>query len=93
MSGLVRHFPYTSASQREGLTCGDSSVSCLSSVIGWQQIVLGGCLFSQMDNLNIHRHLVIDSLIHIRGQCVVFCVPYWSCNGAIEFVFKCKRCE
>ncbi len=41
-----------------------------------------------MDNLNIHRHPAIDNLIHVHGHRVVFCAPYWSCNGAIEYVFN-----
>jgi hypothetical protein len=41
-----------------------------------------------MDNLNIHRHPLIDNLIHARGHRVVFRAPYWSCDGAIEYVFN-----
>ena len=41
-----------------------------------------------MDNLNIHRHPAIDNLIHARGHRVVFRAPYWSCDGAIEYVFN-----
>ncbi len=41
-----------------------------------------------MDNLNIHKHPSIFNLIHERGHHFVFCAPYWSCDGAIEYVFK-----
>ncbi len=41
-----------------------------------------------MDNLNIHRHPVIQNLIHGREHRVIFRAPYWSCNGAIEYVFN-----
>ncbi len=42
----------------------------------------------QMDDLNIHRHPVIDNVIHDHRHHVVFCAPYWTCNGAIEHVFN-----
>jgi len=41
-----------------------------------------------MDNLNIHRHPAIDNLIHAQGHRVVLRAPYWSCDGAIEYVFN-----
>ena len=41
-----------------------------------------------MDNLNIHKHQLILHLIHVRGHRVVFRAPYWSCDGAIEYVFN-----
>ena len=41
-----------------------------------------------MDNLNFHRHPVTTNLIYARGHCVVFRAPYWSCDGAIEYVFN-----
>ena len=41
-----------------------------------------------MDNLNIHKHPVILDLIHVRGHRVIFRAPYWSCDGAIEYVFN-----
>ena len=39
-----------------------------------------------MDNLNIHKHLLI--LIEEAGHRVVFRAPYWSCDGAIEYAFN-----
>ncbi len=39
-----------------------------------------------MDILNIHKHPVILDLIHGRKHRVIFCAPYWSCDGAIEYV-------
>ena len=41
-----------------------------------------------MNNLNLLRHPVATSLIYARGHRVEFRVPYWSCDGAIEFVFN-----
>jgi hypothetical protein len=41
-----------------------------------------------MDNLNIHRHQLVLNLIHNAGYRVVFRAPYWSCDGAIEYVFN-----
>ena len=41
-----------------------------------------------MDNLNLHRHPVTTNLIYARGHHVVFRVPYWSYDGAIEYVFN-----
>jgi hypothetical protein len=41
-----------------------------------------------MDNLNIHTHTVILNLIYFRGHRIVFRAPYWSCDGAIEYVFN-----
>ncbi len=39
-------------------------------------------------NLNIHKHPVILDLIHVREYRVIFREPYWSCDGAIEYVFN-----
>jgi hypothetical protein len=41
-----------------------------------------------MDNLNLHRHPVTTNLIYASGHRMVFQVPYWSCDGAIEYVFN-----
>ncbi len=41
-----------------------------------------------MDNLNLHRHPVTTYLIYADGHHVVFRAPYWSCDGAIEYVFN-----
>ena len=41
-----------------------------------------------MDNLNIHKHPVIRQTIHAAGHRIVFRAPYWSCDGAIEYVFN-----
>jgi hypothetical protein len=41
-----------------------------------------------MDNLNIHKHRLILNLIRNAGYRVVFRAPYWSCDGAIEYVFN-----
>jgi hypothetical protein len=41
-----------------------------------------------MVNLNIHRHPVVDNLIHSRGHRVVFCAPYWSNDKANVYVFN-----
>ena len=36
---------------------------------------------------NIHKHPVILDLIEQAGHRVIFCVPYWSCDSPIEYVF------
>ena len=41
-----------------------------------------------MNNLNLHKHPMIINMIHSCGHCVVYCAPYWSCDGAIEYVFN-----
>ena len=41
-----------------------------------------------MDNLNIHKHQIILDLIDDAGHRIVFRAPYWSCDGAIEYVFN-----
>jgi hypothetical protein len=41
-----------------------------------------------MDNLNLHRHPVTANLIYACGHRVVFRMPYWSCDGTIEYVFN-----
>jgi hypothetical protein len=41
-----------------------------------------------MDNLNLHNHPVTTNLIYARGHHVVFQAQYWSCDGAIEYVFN-----
>ena len=41
-----------------------------------------------MDNLNIHKHPVIIQSIHAAGHRIVYRAPYWSCDGAIEYVFN-----
>ena len=40
-----------------------------------------------MDNLNIHKHPLILDLIDDAGHRIVFRAPYWSCDGATEYVF------
>ena len=41
-----------------------------------------------MDNLNVHKHPIILNMIHENGHRIVFRAPYWSCDGAIEYVFN-----
>jgi hypothetical protein len=41
-----------------------------------------------VDNLNIHKNLIITDLIESAGHRVVYRAPYWLCNGAIEYVFN-----
>lgn len=41
-----------------------------------------------MDNLNIHKNPLIISMIEDAGRRVVYRAPYWSCDGAIEYVFN-----
>ena len=41
-----------------------------------------------MDNLNVHHNPAILSLIVDSGHRYVFRAPYWSCDGAIEYVFN-----
>jgi hypothetical protein len=41
-----------------------------------------------MDNLSLHKHPIVQNLIHASGHRIVFCAPYWSCDGGIEYVFN-----
>ena len=41
-----------------------------------------------MDNLNIHKNPIITDFIENVGHHVVYRAPYWSCDGAIEYVFN-----
>lgn len=48
-----------------------------------------GCSFCFiMDNLNNHHNFAVLQMIHDAGHWYVFPVPYWSCNGDIEYVFN-----
>lgn len=41
-----------------------------------------------MDNLNVHRNQLIETIIEDAGHRVVYRAPYWSVDGAIEYVFN-----
>ena len=41
-----------------------------------------------MDNLNSHKNPLVIQEIFEHGHRVVFRAPYWSCDGAIEYVFN-----
>ena len=41
-----------------------------------------------MDNLNIHKEQIFLDMIWDAGHRVIFRAPYWSCDGAIEYVFN-----
>jgi hypothetical protein len=41
-----------------------------------------------MDNLNTHHHPMVLGLITGTGHCYLFCAPYWSVDGPIEYVFN-----
>lgn len=41
-----------------------------------------------MDILNIHKHPMILDIIEDAGHHIIFSVPYWSCDSAIEYVFN-----
>ncbi len=41
-----------------------------------------------MDNLNIHHNPLVLQLITESGHRYVFRAPYWSCDGAIEYIFN-----
>jgi hypothetical protein len=61
----------------------------LLELFDWlDQNLPGRSFLLTMDNLNIHRHPVVLHLIAQRGHRVVFGAPYWSCDGAIEYVFN-----
>ena len=40
------------------------------------------------DNLNIHKNPMIINMIYAAGHRLIFRAPYWSCDGAIEYVFN-----
>ncbi len=42
----------------------------------------------RMDNLNLHRSPIVTNLIHSYGHQIVYHTPYWSCDGAIKYVFS-----
>ena len=52
-----------------------------------------------MDSIHPHKHPVILDMTEDAGHRVVFRAPYWSCDGAIEYVLNtsyvklqtCKR--
>jgi hypothetical protein len=46
-----------------------------------------------MDNLNIHKHFIIRNSIANAGHRIVYRAPYWSCDGAIEYVFNTIHTE
>ena len=46
-----------------------------------------------MDNLNIHKHFIIRDLIAHASHRIVYRAPYWSCDGAIEYVFNTIHTE
>ena len=41
-----------------------------------------------MDNLTLHQSPLVQDLIHLFGHRIVYCAPYWSCDGPIEYVFN-----
>ena len=41
-----------------------------------------------MDNLNVHKNPLVMGLILNGGHRVVYRAPYWSVDGAIEYVFN-----
>ena len=41
-----------------------------------------------MDNLNVHKNAAVVNMITNRGHRLVFRAPYWSVDGAIEYVFN-----
>lgn len=41
-----------------------------------------------MDNLNVHRNQLVENIILDAGHRVVYRAPYWSVDGAIEYVFN-----
>ena len=63
--------------------------SFMVDFIDWLDVNRPGRTFCfTMDNLNIHRHATIINLIEDAGHRIVFRAPYWSCDGAIEYVFN-----
>ena len=59
----------------------------MQDLMDWLDINRPGRSFLfTMDNLNLHRHPVTTNLIYARGHRIVFRAPYWSCDGAIEYV-------
>ena len=61
----------------------------MQNLLDWLGIDRPGWSFLfTMDNLNLHKHPVTTNLIYARGHRVVFRAPYWSCDGAIEYLFN-----
>jgi hypothetical protein len=61
----------------------------MHNLMEWLDINRPGWSFLfTIDNLNLHRHPVTTKLIYACGHCVVFWAPYWSCDGAIEYIYN-----
>ena len=61
----------------------------MEDFIAWLDVNRAGETFCfTMDNLNIHKHPLILDLVDNAGHRIEFRAPYWSCDGAIEFVFN-----
>lgn len=61
----------------------------MEEFIEWLDLNRPGSEFCfTMDNLNIHKHPAVLDLIDDAGHKIVFRAPYWSCDGAIEYVFN-----
>ena len=60
----------------------------MTELCDWVDANRPGRSFLTMDNLNLHRHPIVSNLIYGRGHRVVFCAPYWSCDGSIEYIFN-----
>ena len=61
----------------------------MEDFIAWLNLNRPGETFTfTMDNLNIHKHPIVLDLIENSGHRVVYRAPYWSCDGAIEYVFN-----
>ncbi len=76
-----------------GMRCGRGKgqhlqyfIALLSALL--QNVILVDLFCFTMDNLNIHHNPEILELITRAGHCYIFRAPYWSCDGAIEYVFN-----
>ncbi len=52
----------------------------------------GRLILFTMDNLNLHRSPVVQNLINSFGHHIVYCAPYWMCDGVINFFTQFKQC-
>jgi hypothetical protein len=44
-----------------------------------------------MDNLSIHKNHLVTNQILNSGYRYVFCVPYWTVDGVVEYVFNATQ--
>ena len=70
------------------LICGGSTVSLMTFCCWLAANQPGRQFLFTMDNLNLNMSTIVMNVIHLYGHQIVYRAPYWSCDGAIEYVFN-----